>query len=53
MDEDETKKLNGTVLSKVYFMYQAEFQPVKESSTVQMQTIWGKTELYVKCMIPF
>ena len=36
----------------VHFMYWAEFQLAKASSIVQIKTIWGKTRLYTKWMIP-
>ena len=34
----------------VYFMYRAEFQLARASSTVEIQTIGGKTGQYVKLM---
>ena len=37
----------------VHFMPLAEFQLDKASSTVEIQTIWGKTGRYAKWMIPF
>ena len=37
-----------TIYIPVHFMYRAEFPLSRASSTVQIQTIWGKTGLYAK-----